>query len=345
MSRAGEQTFVYDRPPLIAAHASIVGPKEGKGPLAAWFDTVLEDDLLGQKSWELAEMEMARRCVQAALNGARLTDADAQAMLGGDLNNQIIASSFAARSLGVPFIGLYGACSTFVQALVIGSALVSGGYLQNAACVASSHYCTAERQFRFPLELGTQRPPQASWTATACGCALLSDRRRPSGEVADARGLRVTHGTIGRVIDLNISDANHMGAAMAPAVFDCIAAHLADTGRTADDYDLIATGDLGWIGRDLLLALADAAKLELLPDRLIDCGASLFDQAQDAHAGGSGCGCVASVACGWLMKRLEAGEIRRLLLVGSGAMFSPTSSQQAQSVPGIAYAACIEGED
>ena len=255
-------------------------------------------------------------------------------MLGGDLNNQIIASSFAARSLGVPFIGLYGACSTFVQALVIGSALISGGYLDNAVCAASSHYCTAERQFRFPLELGSQRPPQASWTATACGCALL--------ERGDAPGLHVTSGTVGRIIDLDISDANHMGAAMAPAVFDCIAAHMADTGRSAEDYDLIATGDLGWIGRNLLLELADAAKLSLPPDRLIDCGASLFYQEQDAHAGGSGCGCVASVACGWLMKRMEAGEVRRLLLVGSGAMFSPTSSQQAQSVPGIAYAASIE---
>ena len=338
MSRAGEQTFVYDRPPRIAAHQSVAGPKEGKGPLASWFDTILEDDLLGQKSWELAEMEMVRRCVQAALNEAQLPDARVQAMLGGDLNNQIIASSFAARALGAPFIGLYGACSTFVQALVIGSALISGGHLENAVCVASSHYCTAERQFRFPLELGTQRPPQASWTATACGCALLDNTE-------GVGGLRITCGTVGRIIDLNISDANHMGAAMAPAVFDCIAAHMADTGRSAADYDLIATGDLGWIGRDLLLELTGAAKLELPPEKLIDCGASLFYQEQDAHAGGSGCGCVASVGCGWLMKRLEAGDIRRLLLVGSGAMFSPTSSQQAQSVPGIAYAACIERED
>ena len=338
MSRVGSQTFLYRQPPVVAAHASICGPKEGKGPLSAWFDEVLQDDLLGQKSWELAEMEMVRRCVQSALNAARITDEQAQAMLGGDLNNQIIASSFAARALGVPFIGLYGACSTFVQALVLGSALIDGGFLDNAVCVASSHYCTAERQFRFPLELGTQRPPQASWTATACGCALLERPEKPGG-------LRVTAGTVGRIIDLNVSDANHMGAAMAPAVFDCLAAHMADTGKTACDYDLIATGDLGWIGRDLLLELASAAGLELPPEKLIDCGASLFYQEQDAHAGGSGCGCVASVACGWLMKRLEAGDINRLLLIGSGAMFSPTSSQQAQSVPGIAYAAAIERED
>ncbi len=336
MSRAGGQTFLYDVPPAIAAHASIAGPKEGQGPLAGWFDAVLEDDMLGQKSWELAEMEMVRRCVQRALNDGRIEDSAVQAMLGGDLNNQIIASSFAARALGAPFIGLYGACSTFVQALVLGSALVSGGFLENAVCCASSHFCTAERQFRFPLELGSQRPPQASWTATACGAALLM----PGGS---AGGLRVTSGTVGRVIDLNITDANHMGAAMAPAVFDCISAHLADTGRAAADYDLIATGDLGWIGRELLLELLGAAEIDMPLDRLIDCGASLFYQAQDAHAGGSGCGCVASVSCGWLMKRMEKGEFRRLLLVGSGAMLSPTSSQQGQSVPGIAYAACIEG--
>ena len=337
MSRAGQQTFVYDRPPAIAAHASIVGPKEGQGPLAEWFDTVLEDDLLSQKSWELAEMEMVRRCVLDALNKAQLPSEAVQAMLGGDLNNQIIASSFAARTLGMPFIGLYGACSTFAQALVIGSALISGGYLENAACTASSHFCTAERQFRFPLELGTQRPPQASRTATACGCALLTAESEAP--------LRVTQGTVGRIIDLNITDANHMGAAMAPAVFDCIAAHLADTGRSASDYDLIATGDLGWIGRNLLLELCAAAGLDMPADRLIDCGASLFSREQDTHAGGSGCGCVAAVSCGWLMKRMEQGELSRVLVVGSGAMFSPTSSQQAQSVPGIAYAACIERKD
>ena len=336
MSRTGAQTFVYDHPPAVAAHVSIAGPKEGKGPLAQWFDVILEDDLLGQKSWELAEMEMARRCVQQALDAAGLAPEAAQALLGGDLNNQIIATSFAARALGIPFMGLYGACATFVEGLVLGAALVSGGFLDNCLCSASSHYCTAERQFRFPLELGTQRPPQASWTATACGCALLL----PEGR---ARGPRLTAGTAGRVIDLGITDANNMGAAMAPAVYDCLSAHLTDQGKTAADYDLIATGDLGWIGRNLLLALCERGGTEMPPEKLIDCGASLFHREQDCHAGGSGCGCVASVSCGWLMKRLARGELRRLLLVGSGAMLSTTSSQQGQSVPGIAYAVTLEG--
>ena len=335
MSRAGTQTFLYDRPPVVAAHASVVGPREGQGPLATWFDEVLEDDLLGQKSWELAESEMAQRCVRRAIAAARLRDDEVQALLGGDLNNQIIASSFAARTLGMPFIGLYGACATFAQALVLGGALVSGGFLDNAVCCASSHFCTAERQFRFPLELGTQRPPQASWTATACGCAVL----RPQGSPG---ALRLTAGTVGKVIDLEITDANHMGAAMAPAVFDCLAAHLSDTGRPASNFDLIATGDLGWIGRNLLIEQCRGAELDVEASRLVDCGASLYSREQDPHAGGSGCGCVASVSCGWLMKRLEQGEWNRILVIGSGAMLSPTSSQQGQSVPGTAFAACLE---
>ena len=336
MSRLGAQTLRYDRPPVIAAHRSIAGGKEGEGPLGKWFDAILEDDLLGQKSWELAESEMVRRCARDALDDAGLSPGGVDALLGGDLNNQIIATSFAARKLGAPFLGLYGACSTFVEALVLGAALVSASGLDSALCCASSHFCTAERQFRFPLELGTQRPPQASWTATACGCALLR---------AEGRGLRITSGTLGRVIDMNISDANHMGAAMAPAVFDTLSAHLADTRQEAADYDLIVTGDLGWIGRNLLLELFRKAGIDVPEDRLVDCGASLYRQEQDAHAGGSGCGCVAAVSCGWIMKRIERGEFRRVLLSGSGAMLSPTSSQQGQSIPGISYAVCIERGD
>ena len=336
MNRIGRQTIAFEHPPVIIAHRSIAGQKEGEGPLGPWFDAILEDDLLGQKSWELAESEMVRRCAQDALDAASLSPGGVDALLGGDLNNQIIATSFAARRLGTPFLGLYGACATFVEALALGAALIDAGALRTALCCASSHFCTAERQFRFPLELGTQRPPQASWTATACGSALL----KSGGE-----GMHITAATLGRVIDLNITDANHMGAAMAPAVFDTLAAHLADTRRAAADFDLIVTGDLGWIGRELLLELFRKAGIELPEDRLVDCGASLYRQDQDAHAGGSGCGCVASVACGWIMKRIERGELHRVLLSGSGAMLSPTSSQQGQSIPGISYAVCIEGDD
>ena len=336
MSRTGRQTFIFDHPVEIAAHVSAAGPKEGKGPLAEWFDTILPDDLLGEKSWEMAESKMLKQCAEQAEADAGLPRGSAQAFLSGDLNDQIIASSFAARDMGLPFIGLYGACSTFVQALTVGGALVSGGFLDNALCAASSHYCTAERQFRFPLELGNQRPPQAQWTTTAAGCAVI---RRGAGT------LRLECGTIGRVVDMQITDANHMGAAMAPAVCECIARHMEDTGRSETDYDLVATGDLGWVGRNILMELFQRRGLKMPDEKLIDCGASMFYQEQDTHAGGSGCGCIASVACGMIMKRMEAGEWRRVLLVGSGAMLSPTSSMQAQSIPGIAYAAAVGRND
>lgn len=325
--------MMYHNPPVVAAHRSIAGKKEGAGPLGAWFDVLLDDDLLGQKSWEQAESEMVRRCARDALDAAGIDAGAVDAMLGGDLNNQIIATSFAARKLGAPFIGLYGACATFVEGLTLAAALIDGGHLRTALVGASSHFCTAERQFRFPLELGTQRPPQASWTATACGCALLRDR---------GQGIRVAAGTLGRVIDLQVTDANHMGAAMAPAVFDALSAHMADTRRGAEDFDLIVTGDLGWIGRNLLLELFERAGIDLPPEKLVDCGASLYAREQDAHAGGSGCGCVASVSCGWIMKRMEQGELHRVLLSGSGAMLSPTSCQQGESVPGVAYAVTLE---
>ncbi len=334
VSHAGAQTFVYNHPVGIGSHISIVGPKEGKGPLADWFDVILPDDLLGQKSWELAESEMVRMAAEQAIAAGGLTVDSVQAMLGGDLNNQIIASSFAARALGIPFLGLYGACSTFAQSLLLGAALIDGGFLDNAVCAASSHYCTAERQFRFPVELGNQRPPQASWTTTACGCCLLTKDDRP---------LRIAAGTIGRVIDLNITDANHMGAAMAPAVASTLEAHFADTGRKPTDFDLIATGDLGWIGRNILMELLKQDGVNIPDEKLIDCGASIFSQEQDPHVGGSGCGCVASVSCGWLMKRMERGELKHILVAGSGAMLSATSCQQKQSIPGICYAVCIEG--
>ena len=335
MSRCGKQTFIYDQPPKIAARTSIAGPKEAKGPLKDYFDILLEDDLLSMKSWELAEGEMLRRAIDETLKKADMAPDELDALISGDLNNQIIASSFAARALGVPFLGQYGACSTFVQSLVLGAALISGGFAENTACCASSHFCTAERQFRMPLEMGTQRPPQASWTATACGCALLKRDETPGG-------LRVSSGTIGRVIDLGIKDANHMGAAMAPAVFDTICVHLSDTGRTAEDYDLIATGDLGWIGKNLLMELFRRANISMPDEKLTDCGSSLFYQDQDPHAGGSGCGCVASVSCGWIMKRMDMGEVNRVLIAGSGAMLSPTSTLQGQSIPSISYAVCIE---
>ena len=331
------QTLTFKKRIAVRSWASMVGPKEGKGPLAQDFDVILPDDLLGKPTWEQAESEMIRRTILMALEKGGITPEDTQIVLAGDLLNQLMSSGFAARSLGTPFFGLYGACSTFVEGLVLGGVLVDGGYRKNAVCAASSHFCTAERQFRFPLELGTQRPPSAQWTATAAGAMLLDER-------ADTACAYLTHGTIGRVIDYQVKDASHMGAAMAPAVADTVMAHFEDTKRDFRDYDLIATGDLGYIGRNLLKELLIQRGVKVDDEKLIDCGASLFYKEQDPHAGGSGCGCVASVTCGYLMRRMEQGDVKRLLVIGSGAMMSTTSQQQGESIPGIAYAACLEGK-
>jgi len=331
------QTIAFKNRIAVRSRASIVGPKEGKGPLREYFDCILKDDLLGKPTWEQAESEMIKRTILLCLEKGGLPTEAAGVVLAGDLLNQLMSSGFAARALGVPFFGLYGACSTFVEGIALGGVLVDGGYRENAVCAASSHFCTAERQFRFPLELGTQRPPAAQWTLTAAGAMLLDTRKEPA--VA-----RVTHATIGRVIDYQITDASHMGAAMAPAVADTISAHFMDTRRDFRDFDLIATGDLGYIGRNLLKELLIERGIAVDDEKLFDCGASVFYKEQDAHAGGSGCGCVASVTCGYLMRLLEQKDIRRLLVVGSGAMLSTTSQQQGESIPGVAYAACLEGE-
>lgn len=334
MPRIGKRTFAYGDDICVIGRAATAGKKEAAGPLADQFDVLWTDDLLGQKSWEFAESEMLLRTIQLCAKKAGFPIENADAVFAGDLNNQIIASGFCGRQLGTPFFGLYGACSTYCEGLLLGAALIGGGYLDRAVCAASSHFCTAERQFRSPLELGNQRPPQAQWTATAAGAAALAKGRGTK--------LQVTYGTVARVIDRCITDANHMGAAMAPAAADTIKAHFSDLNIGFDDIDLIATGDLGVIGRELLIELLEQSGIRVPQDKLIDCGASLFGPDQDTHAGGSGCGCIASVASGWIMNRMEAGELKNVLLVGTGAMLSTVSTQQGESIPGVAYAVRLE---
>jgi stage V sporulation protein AD len=333
MRRAGRRTFVYEARPSVRAAAGIAGPKEGQGPLGADFDVVLPDDLLGMTSWEQAESEMLRRAVELCASKAGVTVNGVDLMLAGDLQDQITASGFAARALGIPFFGLYGACSTFIESMVLGGVLVDARLADRVVCAASSHFCAAERQYRFPLELGNQRPPSAQWTATAAGAALIS---------REETGLCIlTHGTVGRIVDYQIKDANHMGAAMAPAVADTLTAHFQDTGRTAGDYDQIVTGDLGIFGRELLMDLMRERGMPIEPERLSDCGASLYGPEQDAHAGGSGCGCIASVLSAHFMP-LIAGPFHRMLALGSGAMLSPATTQQGESIPSISYAVALE---
>ncbi len=326
--KCGGQTLSFLSPPSVAGFAAVVGKKEGEGPLGACFDIVEQDDTFGETSWEKAESAMQGLALRAALDKAMRPASALDVIFAGDLLNQCIASSFAARGQKVPFLGLYGACSTMAESLVLAAMAIDGGCASLTASVASSHFCSAERQYRTPLEYGGQRTPTAQWTVTGSGAVVLSQ---------DGEGPWITHATIGRVVDKGVKDANNMGAAMAPAAYDTLTAHFADTGRRPSDYDLIVTGDLGSLGLELLQDLFHMDGVEF--SNLDDCGVRIYDaQSQDVHCGGSGCGCSAAVLTGQLLPRMREGRCRRLLFCGTGALLSPTSTMQGESIPGICHA-------
>ncbi|WP_427339042.1 stage V sporulation protein AD [Caloranaerobacter sp. DY30410] len=332
VKKIGKQTVRFENPPSIISTYSIVGPKEGDGPLKEYFDLILQDDLCGQKTWEKCESKILEDAIKMAIKNAQLSETEIEYVLAGDLLNQIISSSFAVRNLGIPYFGLYGACSTMAESLSLGSMLVDGGYADYLVCATSSHFCTAERQFRFPLELGNQRPPTSQWTVTGTGAAVLS---------SNGLGPYITHVTTGKIIDAGIKDVNNMGAAMAPAAADTIIQHFNDTGYRIDDYDLIITGDLGIIGKEIAEEFITKAGYDI-SGVFTDCGIEIFDhERQDTHAGGSGCGCSAAVFCGYIYKLLKDRTLNRVLLVSTGALHSTTSSQQGESIPGIAHAVTI----
>ncbi len=335
VKKLGSQTVRLLNPPSIISTASIVGPKEGEGPLAQYFDDILKDDLFGEDSWEKAEAKLTRESVKTALSKVKLNEADMDYMFGGDLINQLMPTSLAARDLQIPFFGLYGACSNMTEAFGLAAMIVDGGYADNVIVTTSSHFSTAERQFRFPLESGNQRPLTSQWTVTGSGSAIISG----TGE-----GPYVTYTTIGKVVDFGIKDAANMGAAMAPAATDTIKTHLNDTGFKPDDYDLIVTGDLGHIGHEIALELIQKEGYDI-SDVFKDCGVEIFDtERQDTHAGGSGCGCSAVVFCGCLYEQLKTKNLNKIMLVTTGALLSPTSSLQGESIPGIAHAVTIENK-
>lgn len=333
--KLGKQTFVLQTPPSIAGHANVVGKKEGEGPLREEFDLIGEDNSFGQPSWEKAERTMQKMALNKAMEKARLLTEDLDLLFAGDLLNQCISSGYHARDLAVPFFGLYGACSTMSESLALASMTLDGGFGEWVAAVASSHFCSAERQYRTPLEYGGQRPPTAQWTATAAGAVVL--HRTGSGPF-------VTHVTIGRVMDKGIKDANNMGSAMTWAAYDTISTHFQDTGRDPAYYDLIVTGDLGMLGRTLLTELFRRDGIDMTKN-YNDCGCMLFDlERQDVHCGASGCGCSASVLTGYLLNRMERGELNRLLFCATGALHSPTALGQGESIPGICHAVAIENQ-
>ena len=342
--KIGKQTVLFYEKPYITGRGTVVGEKEGKGPLSEAFDIILKDDMYGEKSWEKAEMKMLKESMLKAVSRAGLTEKDIDIMLSGDLINQLMSSSFAARDLHIPFLGLYGACSTMTESLILGAILVDGGYAKNVLVGASSHFCTAERQFRMPVEHGNQRPPSAQWTATAAGSAVITSAHALTA--TKPKMIRAEAATVGKVIDAGVKDANQMGAAMTPAAVDTLLNHLEDTNRSLDYYDLVATGDLGYIGKDIMMDLLAGAGLnkKMIFSHYDDCGTMLFTKEQDVHGGGSGCGCSASVFCGHLLKEMEQGKIKRLLLMSTGALLSTISPFQGESIPGIAHAISLEVE-
>lgn len=320
--------FRTETPVKIRSYAAAVGEKEGQGPLGQCFDKVVEDSHFGMETWEQAESRFQLEAVSIALGKAGLTKDELDVICAGDLINQCIGSAYSMRELAVPFLGLYGACSTMAEGLLIASVLTDSGIAGNAAAVTSSHFSTAERQFRFPLSYGGQRTPTAQWTCTASGAVILS---------RDMGAVRVEGGCIGRVADLSVSDINNMGSAMAPAAADTIQRYLDATGTAPADYDFIVTGDLGLVGSPLLVDIMLKQGVDISQQHR-DCGAMIFDpDTQDTHCGGSGCGCGASVLCGHFLPMLERGEASNILFAATGALMSPMSLQQGETIPAISH--------
>lgn len=332
INKRGRQSFTLPQMPVIHTWASIAGKKESEGPLAHTFDVTCQDAYFGQKTWEQAEKHMQQLALEKLAEKWGRKKNEFDLVLSGDLLNQCIGSSFSLRNTGIPHLGLYGACSTMAESLLVAAMVVSGGFFDHVVAMTSSHFASSERQYRFPLGYGGQRTPTAQWTVTGAGAALVC----PSGS-----GPKIECCTVGTVTDLGVKDANNMGAGMAPAAYQTIRTHMDDFGRTPQDYDLIVTGDLGQLGKELLLELGKRDGLSL-GGRIADCGTMVFDPTvQDVHAGGSGCGCSAITLCGDLLGKLNEGKLKRILFCGTGALLSPTSTQQGLPIPGVCHAVSI----
>jgi len=330
----GHQTWVFDSKPTIIASAAVGGPHEAKGPLADDFDLLHEDFWLGQDSFEKAEKKLQEQACETAIKKANMKKEDVQFLMAGDLMNQTVPSSFAARTLGVPFLGLYGACSTSMEGLALASLLVDSKFAKNVLVCTSSHNAASEKQYRYPTEYGAQKPPTAQWTVTGAGAALVADH---------GDGPKVTTATIGRVIDMGLTDPFNMGAAMAPAAVDTIEAHFRDLKRDPSYYDVIATGDLGRVGHRIAGDLLKKHGLDIPEEIFTDCGILIYRKDQPMiFAGGSGCACAATTTFGHFLNRMRKGELKKILVIATGALLSPMSYQQKESIPSVAHAVSIE---
>lgn len=330
--RLGRQTVKLTFPPAFIGTAAVVGKKEGEGPLKECFDYISEDSYFGEGSWEKGESHMLLQCFRTACDKAAKTPDAIDYVLSGDLLNQCVSSAFAMKDSGVPYFGLYGACSTMAESLSLGALLIDSGAAETVCAITGSHFCSAERQYRFPLEYGGVRTPTSQWTVTGAGSAILGGGQGPI----------ITNITTGKIVDAGITDANSMGSAMAPAAYDTIMAHFRETGRSFDYYDAIFTGDLGAVGHDILQALFHDDGFD--PGiRYMDCGVLMFDlKTQGVNSGGSGCGCSASVLCGHIVPAMQRGVWDRVLFAATGALMSPLSAQQGSTIPGICHAVAIE---
>ncbi len=334
-SRIGKHTIKLERKPSFAGYGSVAGKKEYEGPLGNEFDTFSDDSRFGEETFEKAESRLQKIAVEAALRRAGINESNIDIIFAGDLLNQCIGSSFGLRSMGIPFVGLYGACSTMALGLMMAAISVDSGAARYAAAVTSSHFCSAERQYRFPLEYGCQRTPTAQWTTTASGASILSEH--------DGKPY-ISAVTVGTIEDLGVTDANNMGAAMAPSAAATIKHYFDDTGAVPEDFDAIFTGDLGTVGTKLLYQLLELDGIDICGKHK-DCGIMMFDaEKQDVHAGGSGCGCSASILNSYIMHRFEDGTFKNILFMSTGALLSPTSTMQGESIPGISHLLNIRQE-
>lgn len=329
----GMQSIAFEQSPYIVSSASVAGKKEGEGPLGSMFDLVEEENLFGEDTWEAAESTMQKEACTLALGKARIRKEDVRFLFGGDLLRQGIATSLGTADLEIPMFGLFGACSTAGEALALASMSVAAGYGDFMLAVTSSHFASAEKEFRFPLSYANQRPLSAQWTVTASGAFLVGKKRSH---------VRITGVTIGKIVDYGLKDSQNMGACMAPAACDTIVRHLEDFHRTPEDYNRIVTGDLGYVGQSILFDLMRGKGIDIKQNHM-DCGMLIFDQQkQDTHAGGSGCGCAASVLSAYILPKIARGEWKRVLFVPTGALMSTVSYNEGASVPGIAHGIVLE---
>lgn len=336
----GKQTIYFKNKPQIISVSTVAGTKECEGIIGRYVETALDDDMFGEPTYEKAECKMLRSVIDGAIANAELKRADIDAIVSGDLLNQIISASFAARDLDVPFLGVYGACSTMAESLAVAAAFVDGGFCNRVVAATGSHFASAERQYRYPLELGTTRPPQSQWTVTGAGAALVADAATAKRDVKDD-GISITAATLGKVVDFGITDVNNMGAAMAPAAADTILTHFRNTGESPEEYDLIVTGDLGALGSRILKDLTWEKGLDIAANH-VDCGEIIYNVIEDEFQGGSGAGCSAVVLNSYLHAKLMAGAFHKILFAATGALLSTVTSGQGESIPCITHAVVLE---